>query len=457
MSKKPLLLILLLSCASASAQDSPPVLLRNIFLSGPIEASGRYLAPEVKVRIVVDERGKVSKVDVLSLNPSTNLDAAFKREAVIQLQNLRYAPARVGGKPKATTLEWTLRFGAAAESSNKSGENTLPEFLKIDLIPPEVEFEKFELEQHAQFYFQPFEEKKKRLLEMAQIAERHIDKQHRQEFTSKYFVVVTDSPTKGAAEWAAGNLDAAYEFLDDYWRAVVEPMPDRLKILVFLVATGKQFNAITDELKYPGTAAHRRPTAMHPGFVVYPLELPSIERLVATLIHEASHVYNQRRLQAPYVNFPKWLEEGFAEYVGNSEIKDGLLVPGKIVKRRYVINNPTLGDGPDVHLRQSVAGADLEVVKKNLSAKEPLTVKELVGLSYDDFIDLDNEKTSLHYAAGWILVHFLNHGRPEWQGLFQKMMLYVAEGYPADQAIEVIYGFKLTEIEEEFRAYVKRL
>ena len=65
-------------------------------------------------------------------------------------------------------------------------------------------------------------------------------------------------------------------------------------------------------------------------------------------------------------------------------------------------------------------------------------------------------KVDLYYTQGWLAVHFLRHGRPEWvDGAFPKFLLYVAEGYPADQALSTAYGVSAHDLEASYQKYVK--
>ena len=68
-----------------AAEDRSAVLLRDTPLRPPVEVAGTNLAPEVKVRVTVDERGRVSDVEVLSIQPESEYDEFFRRNTIEEL------------------------------------------------------------------------------------------------------------------------------------------------------------------------------------------------------------------------------------------------------------------------------------------------------------------------------------------------------------------------------------
>jgi len=166
-------------------------------------------------------------------------------------------------------------------------------------------------------------------------------------------------------------------------------------------------------------------------------------------VHEASHAYSDHHLRAPGVSLPTWLEEGMAQYMANSEIKKGKLVPGRTLKRRFVLNHYRSG----AHAAATSAGWDLARVKRAISTEKTLPLALLLE---SDELTFYAEESPLYYATGWLLVHFLRHGEDDWQDTkFPELMLYMVEGYSSTTAIESIYGRSIADLEEEFLDYVK--
>ena len=91
-----LLFLVVVACliaGTAGAQDSDiqedgvpeeiaPVLLRGSMLLTPAGTTCTGIAPEVKLRMSIDERGRVTDVEILDVKPSTELDDVFRRATV---------------------------------------------------------------------------------------------------------------------------------------------------------------------------------------------------------------------------------------------------------------------------------------------------------------------------------------------------------------------------------------
>lgn len=421
---------------AAGAEDRPPVLLRETLLLTPVEATGTGLAPEVKVRVVIDERGRVTTAEVLSIEPSSELDEAFRRSTVAELLRWRYAPAIRDGQPVATRLEWTVQFRVRSEA--RSVSSTV-------LLPPEVLLEEEVSSRRQWLLSQPFAKQQELLLSYARVAEKHLDRARRQEFDTPRFKVVTDAENPEAAAIVGRNLEAATNIVHRLLEPHIEPQPARLKVLVYLYSHRVSFLAMRAELMSLGTG---EATYYPPGFIIYHLELPS-EAMMSVLIHEATHAYSDRHLRRLFAPYPIWLEEGFAEYMGNSQIKKGELQPGRVLKKRYVLAHVS-----GAHLSPTGSGLELEQIQRALRAGEGLSLREMMT---DDRNVFYGERSGLYYGTAWLFVHFLRHGEPEWaEDSFPKLLLYLAEGYPTEAALEAAYGKDVSQLEEPFLAYLKK-
>ena len=106
--------------ASGAAFAEGPFAIRTPQLMVPEETAGSGLSPEVAVRLTIDERGRVSAVDVQSITPASDFDAFFRDEVVETLSDWRFAPATTNGKPVASTLDWRARFPVKAAVAGPS-------------------------------------------------------------------------------------------------------------------------------------------------------------------------------------------------------------------------------------------------------------------------------------------------------------------------------------------------
>lgn len=183
------------------------------------------------------------------------------------------------------------------------------------------------------------------------------------------------------------------------------------------------------------------------GLVAIHLEMQSNEALLNVMLHEATHAFVDRHVARRGVRFPRWLGEGFADYVGNSTIKKGTLIPGRTTRSRIYQTSYGSMMGP------SGPAFTVAEVKQAVKRDEALSVSELMNATLETFY---SEKRRMYYSMSWLLVHYLRHGQPGWaENEFPTFMLYVAEGYPAAHVLESVYGFTPSELNPAYRDYVK--
>lgn len=98
------------SPAAAPVLTKPPAIVRFVEAEYPAEerASGR--AATVKLRIALDAKGKVTKVDV-----AESAGAAFDAAATKAALQFEFSPAEVDGKPSAIVIEYAYAFTIAVE------------------------------------------------------------------------------------------------------------------------------------------------------------------------------------------------------------------------------------------------------------------------------------------------------------------------------------------------------
>lgn len=420
--------------------SSPPILLRETQLLPPVATTGVDHAPEVKVRVAIDDRGKVSTVEVLSIKPTTEYDEVFRQHTIAELEQWRYGPAIENGQPVSETMEWIVQYKAPSSNSINAGPSK-------SLLPRFIAARRDAEARHQQVLSLPAEKRKEILLSYSQVAEKYLLEGRRQEFSSPRFVVVSDSDSPDLSRVVAHNLEAALNIIQQMTEQHVEPQPDDLKMVVYLYSQRTAFEAMRLDLaRFAGDFA----TYYAPGLIAYYLERSSADYLLSFLIHEASHAYSDHHLRRAGFPFPYWFEEGFAEYMGNSQIKKGQLLPGKTLKRKFVLNHRASGAVNTT----TVAGWDLQRVKQALRQGEALSLKEVVSAGRDIFY---GDRSDLYYGMSWLLIHFLRHGEAEWQDRqFPTMMLYMAEGYPAAAAVETAYGQDLQGLEQRFLEYARK-
>jgi hypothetical protein len=163
-------------------------------------------------------------------------------------------------------------------------------------------------------------------------------------------------------------------------------------------------------------------------------------------VHETTHAFVDRYLVRRGVQLPTWLAEGLGEYVGNSDVKGGLLKPGS--HKAYAIHHA----GAFAWRDRSTSWVDAETVKIAVKNGTSIRLSKLLGTSASRFYGKDIQ---LYYSQSWLLVHFLRHGRPGWsETQFPAFLLYAAEGFPIEDAVTQVYALEGEALEKAYRDYV---
>jgi tetratricopeptide (TPR) repeat protein len=138
------------------------------------------------------------------------------------------------------------------------------------------------------------------------------------------------------------------------------------------------------------------------------------------LFHEYTHAILIGSSPVPY---PKWLQEGFAEFFGTIEAKDNgnLIVGGLPLIRGFALAE-----------------------QNQISAEELLTA---------DQHKLNDVDTSHLYARGWLLVHMLML-KKERDGQLDKYMQLVASGVPSLSAGKQAFG-DLDRLDRDLKVYLR--
>ncbi len=431
--------VLCAGTAVAEEGDRVPVLLRKSVLLTPIETAGTGLAPEVKVRVKLDDRGRVVEVETLGVTPSSEYDQLFLERTREEISYWRYAPAIRGGQAAAATLEWTVQFRARSLEDGGGETHRL-------WIPLPVSSSGGAEARRAQILALPLEQRKQLLSHQSRLAEKFVNREHRKRFDSPRFVVVSDTKDPKTAEITAGNLEAVFNIVQGLFGSQIEPQPEPLKIVVYMFTSQRSFDALKAELGwYEWSSGYYSPA----GLFAFHLEQSSMDSLLGLMMHEATHAFVDRHLVQPGSYLPRWLGEGFAEYLGNSEIRKGRLIPGRTAKRKFV-----LVPGFGAVRRAPESRLSLEDVKRKIRRGDGLRVEQLMTADSGTFY---GEKRELYYPSSWLLVHFLRHGEADWaEQEFSSFLLYVAEGYPAAAALETVYGVTPAELEDRFQQYVQK-
>ena len=417
--------------AGAALADGP-LALRSPPLLVPDETAGLGISPEVAVKLSIDARGRVAAVEVVSITPSTEYDALFRERVVATFSGWRFAPATREGRPVAATLEWKVRFPAKAAATEEESVNAL-----APLVGADAE------QRRAAVLALPIAERRKLLEARTRSAIDHLDPKLTHEAATPRFVVRSDSDEERVAATVAGNLEAIFNVLAAELLPGIRLQPEPFKVQVVAYRSRDQYLAFAaGQVPFETSAGFYDPA----GLIAFHLEQGNADAVLSVLLHEATHAFLDRHVVRPGVALPRWLSEGFADYVGNSAIQKGKLKPGKTYARKFAFA------GSGVISIETMAGDRLAAAREALRQGKGLGLEEMLEASPEIFY---GERRALYYASAWLLVHYLRDGNPaSAAGRFPQLLLYLAEGYPQGAAYRTLFGDRATG-DREFRQYVK--
>lgn len=425
-----------IAAASAAGETTGPVALYTPPLYSPEEVAGTGLAPQAAVEVDVDPSGVVSAVRVLSIEPSTEFDDAYVAKTTETLLRWRYAPATSDGEPVGTTLSWNVKFRPLAA---REDEPEVGSVVRLDSLAGGSRARRW-----ADLLGLREELRVELLQRLVDTATEFMDADALKRVDTPRFVVLTDAPSDEAARILAQNLEATFGTLFGLLGDDLAPQPATRRLAVFVYSERRAYTSMQKRIEgFEWSAGFYNPL----GLLAFHLEMPSPAQLLGTLLHEGTHAWVDLHLVKPGVVFPQWLGEGLAEYVGNSEIKRGKLVPGR-TRRSDVYRAPGV-----MFRAKSEVQLGLEDVRIRMRKGETPDLARLVAAEPDEFY---GEDRAMYYMLGWLLVHFLRHGEDDWaEERFPRLLLYAAEGYPATEAIRELYG-DLSDLDAAFEKYVRR-
>ncbi len=141
----------------------------------------------------------------------------------------------------------------------------------------------------------------------------------------------------------------------------------------------------------------------------------------------AFHEYIQLVLRLNFEQLPLWLEQGLAEYWGN-----------------------TVVDGDRVHL-----GRPIPVHVSTLRDRTLLPVRRLFAITRGAPEYSENDRATAFYAEAWGLVHELTVGSEARQGQLRRLLDLLRSGRSAVDAVPEAFG-DLAALEREFESYARR-
>lgn len=440
----PLRILLLLAALPASAAEpAPPRALWTPIPSAPLRTAGSGEAPAVRVRLDLDELGRVARSEVLEIQPSGQYDALFRDEVTAVLSRWRFSPAVQDGRPVPASLRWTIQFRprgarAAEEPALSFGHGEQP-FVATGAQRRD--------EQRRVVLGLPEEQRRKLLEEQCAAAEPLLGPR-RTQASGPHFLVITDIDQPGVADALLNNFEATYAACYGLLGDSLGDQPTNSRVVAYVFTHVSQYKEFVERIRgFEWSAGFYAPT----GMLAFHAEMPTNAALLAVMLHETTHAFLDRHVVRPGIPFPRWFDEGFAEYVGNSDIEKGRLVPGGHKRvAQFEFADATSGE---VRLADTAAATRAREARQAQREGTALTLSEIMKADAATFY---GAKRTSFYAQSFFAVHFLRHGRPGWTAKFPDFLLYLAEGYPADAAFRRVYGAPPGDFEDEYQRYMKK-
>jgi len=430
-----LALAALLAATQPSPQAHGPIAIYQPALIAPIETAGTDLHPLVRAKLTIDETGRVTRVDVGAVEPSSPLDEVYRESARTALSAWRFAPAEKDGQAVASDASLAIQFHPFQDQARPSAPTS----------GAGPGFEAFRYEYRGRVLLLPAALRRKLADAIAATAERLLKKESRAVASDAWFEVVTDFGGQKQADSLLHNVEAAFVALNGMLGEKLPAFPREDRIRVYVFGTNQQYQTLVSQVSsFEGSAGFYSPA----GVLAFHAQHPTQGFFLATMLHETTHAFIDRHVARRGVLLPRWLDEGFAEYLGTSDIKGGKIVPGGHARRKVFMSTPSGGV-----FWQTISRLRTEEAQRAQRQKRALTLREIVAAGPETFYGKD---AGLFYAQGWLAVHFLRHGRPEWtDGAFPRFLLYTAEGYPAEDALRAAYGVGPEQLETDYQRYVK--
>jgi hypothetical protein len=393
----------------------------------------------VRAKLFIDAAGKVSKVEINAIEPPSTSDGAFREAAVAGFSAWRFAPAEKDGRAVSSESLVAIPFQQISQ-----GVRMTP--ASVDWSPTTGSgYELARYDERIRILGLSPAERRKLADATAAKAEGLLKKSTRVTASNTGFEVVTDFGGQKQADGLLHNVTATYAALLNMLGTSVPPFPIEERIRIYVFETDAQYQQLCAvSMPFEGSLGFYSAE----GVLAFHTEHPTIDQFTATLLHETTHAFMDRHLVRPGVDLPRWLGEGFAEYIGNSDIKGGKILPGSH-KRKQVI-----GAAPGaLAYWQTMSRARTSVAKTAQRQRRSLTLEQIIAGGPEVFYGKD---VDLYYAQGWLAVHFLRHGKPAWaDDAFPKFLLYTGEGYSARDALRAAYGVDPAGLEAAYQAYVK--
>src|SRR5690606_3626511 len=163
-----------------------------------------------------------------------------------------------------------------------------------------------------------------------------LDPGRRHHVETPRFVVHSDGDSRQTTEAVANNLEATYATLANELLAGIDFQTAASKVQVVVYREQAAYQRLLGALpQFEFSAGYYSPA----GLIAFHLELANREHAMSLMLHEATHAFLDRHVVRRGVALPRWLGEGFPEYIANSSIRKGKLEPGRTLRQKLSVDH----------------------------------------------------------------------------------------------------------------------
>jgi tetratricopeptide (TPR) repeat protein len=193
------------------------------------------------------------------------------------------------------------------------------------------------------------------------------------------------------------------------------PSPER-PLRVFLFASEREFHSYADGKTEEGFFQ----SGPERDYIVLPLG--------AAFARRVAHEYAHRILNRSAPRFPRWFDEGLAEFYSTIE----------------------------VNARNATIGSPIEEHVATLSRARWLTAQELESPAMARTLLNERQLAGIFYAQSWAIVHMLKLS-PQWREKTPRFLEELAAGREQHQAFHEAFGKTLDEAIQDAHAYLPHI
>lgn len=277
-------------------------------------------------------------------------------------------------------------------------------------------------------------EKPEHFLEAIARADKAMSSVKRGDLETRNFLIATDVFDDAVLRQLGGSLEGAYYEINSVLDLPIAPATRKVRVYFF-----------EKESQHYRTLGLSRGAYLAPGLLTFYQGHSDTQELLDVLVHEATHAFLDQFIVEPEVQFPTWLDEGFAMYMGYSFVIDGQIRAGLFysTQEREFLHS--------VERREAPAATAAKRIVRRIKRGPLITLDELVTAERTTFYGRNRRD---HYYLAWAFVHFLRHGTPDGKKRFPRLVAAFARGSESTAAFDDAYSQSPAELEKDFHSYV---